>query len=252
MKWVLLTLVFCTLASSSEAAIAFVQSTGVVTGVSAISTSTFFASNVTSGDMVWCATNWGDTTHTMVITDAAGDVYTSSGGFTSQATLGRSQIFYSTGVIGGFKKVTATINAGTINITLMCHEYSGVRTGNTPVDVAISSQSTANVTAPTSNSTTTTNSADLGVAGGFSSNSISAAQPGWTQRVKLNGHMTEDTIFTVALSTAAKFTSSSGIAAVGFEAFFPSGGSNPFLLSNKFVSTNGGKITTSGGTISIK
>lgn len=256
MKRLLLAIGFCTLASSAQAAIAFVQSTGTITGSSAISTSTFFNANVTAGDMIWCATNWGDTTHTMKITDGGSDVFTSSGGFTSNATLGRCQVFYSTNSAGGFKKVTATINAGTVNITLLCHEYSGVITGNTAalvVDAAISSQSITNVTALTSNNLTTTNANDLGVAGGFSSNSVNTKQPGWNQREARNGFMTEDTLFTITLTTAAKFTASSGIAAVGFQTFFPASGSGPVGTTgmNLGLYIEGGKTQIQAGKLTI-
>lgn len=217
---------FLTFSSSAQAAITFIQSASTNTATSAVSTSTAFGfANTTAGNTIAVCVDWGDLTKTMAITDNQGDVFVSSGSASSNTGLDKFQIFWSTNIVGGQKtRVTATINTGTTNIDLAIHEYSGIATGLLTTNVFDQANTGFSVTAGTaltSNNVTTTNANDLGFACGYSGNTVTTAQPGWNQRQKWNGNMTEDTLFTVTVTTAAKFTASSAAWSDAFVTFFP-------------------------------
>ena len=258
MKKLIMALGFCTLASNAHAAIAFVQSASTNTATSAVSTSTAFGfANTTAGNAILVCVDWGDTTKTMAITDNQSDVYTSTGSFTTNSGLDRYQIFWSTNIVGGQKtRVTATINSGTTNIDLAIHEYSGIATGSLTTsvyDVAATTFSIPAGTALTSGNLTTTNANDLGFACGYSANSVSTAQPGWNQRKKWNGNMTEDTLFTVTLTTAAKFTASSGAWSDAFVTFLPKSSSpsaGPSFIRGLYI--EGGKTKIQVGKMALQ
>jgi len=222
----------CTFAHGAPAQ---VQNAAAINNASATSISRAFTSPNTAGDLIIVALSWGNNA-APTVTDTAGNSYalaTTSYSAPGNQALG---VFYAVNVVAGANTVTATFPGSTPFRRILIAEYSGLRK-SMPVDVTATNQGSA-TNAPnnaTSGTATTTTSGDLifGAMENWDAQHAFTAGTGLILRNSVSNlgvieTADEDSVQTIAGSTAATFTFSQGdFYIVEMVAFKPSGNGTP-------------------------
>ena len=192
------------LSGAQAATLSFVQG-GAREINSGTTNSLAFNSANTAGNLIVAYVIWGNT-GSVTLSDSRGNNYQAAAPARSwgNGNNWRSQIFYAKNVAGGANTVTARFGSSITSwAVLYIHEYSGLDPVN-PLDTTADAAGTGS--AMNSGSSTTSNANDLIFGAGASSNTVTAAGPGFTSRLTNFGNRTEDKSVTSAGSYNATAT----------------------------------------------
>jgi hypothetical protein len=176
----------------------------------AATSSTTYAENVTTGDLMLVFSHWDNQTLTASISDSMGNVYVPIGGPVNAGSSARFQAWYAKNIQGGAElAITVTYSGQTTSFSLVdAAEYSGLDT-SAPLDVfASASGSGTSQSSGPSPMTTVSNETIVGLFG-YSTYALPyTAGAGFTLRQYDGSSMLEDQSVTATGSYTATATSS--------------------------------------------